>query len=73
MRQRDFGKRERDSLLSTLAARKLNTLLGLWVTGAAAVLAVYAGCQAELAVALFAISAGLNTLTGELSHCSYLS
>ena len=54
-------------LLSTLAARKLNTLLGLWVTGAAAVLAVYAGCQAELAVALFAISAGLNTLTGETS------
>ena len=50
-------------LLSTLSIRKLNTLLGLWVTGAAAVLAVYSGCQAELAVALFAISAGLNTLT----------
>ena len=54
-------------LLSTLTVRKLNTLLGLWVTGAAAVLAVYAGCQAELAVALFAISAGLNTLTGDMS------
>jgi len=37
--------------------------LGLWVTAAAAVLAVYVGCQAELAVFLFAIAAGLNTLT----------
>ena len=34
----------------------MNTLLGLWLTGAAAVLAVYAGCQAELAVFLFAVS-----------------
>jgi len=50
-------------LLSTLTVRKVNTLLGLWLTGAAAVLAVYAGCQAELAVFLFAVAAGLNTLT----------
>ena len=50
-------------LLSTLRIRKLNTLLGLWVTGATAVLAVYSGCHAELAVALFAITTGLNTLT----------
>jgi ACS family sodium-dependent inorganic phosphate cotransporter-like MFS transporter 5 len=50
-------------LLSTLTVRKLNTLLGLWVTAAAAILAVYAGCRAELAVTLFAVSAGLNTLT----------
>ena len=35
---------------------QVNTLLGLWLTGAAAVLAVYAGCQAELAVFLFAVS-----------------
>ena len=34
---------------------QLNTLLGLWLTGAAAVLAVYAGCHAELAVFLFAV------------------
>ena len=63
-------------LLSTLAVRKLNTLLGLWVTAAAAVLAVYAGCSAELAVTLFAIAAGLNTLTVWLkitSHCLYPS
>ena len=38
-------------------------MLGLWVTGLASVLAVYAGCQAELAVSLFAVAAGLNTMT----------
>ena len=50
-------------LAATLTIRKVNTLLGLWVSAAAAVLAVYAGCQAELAVSLFAVAAGLNLLT----------
>jgi len=50
-------------IMSTLHIRKLNTFIGLWVTGACAVLATYAGCHAELAVALFALAAGLNTLT----------
>ena len=50
-------------VLRTITIRKLNTMLGLWLTGLASVLAVYAGCQAELAVALFAVAAGLNTMT----------
>ena len=50
-------------MAATLTIRKVNTLLGLWVSAAAAVLAVYAGCQAELAVSLFAVAAGLNLLT----------
>ena len=50
-------------LMTTLRIRKLNTVIGLWVTGACAVLATYAGCNAELAVALFALAAGLNTMT----------
>jgi len=50
-------------IMSTLKIRKVNTVIGLWVTGACAVLATYAGCNAELAVALFALAAGLNTMT----------
>ena len=50
-------------LVRTITVRKVNTMLGLWLTGLAAVLAVYAGCQAELAVSLFAVAAGLNTMT----------
>ena len=50
-------------IISTILIRKINTILGLWVTGACAVLAVYSGCQAELAVTLFALAAGLNLLT----------
>ena len=50
-------------LLATLTIRKINTILGLWVTGACGVLAVYSGCNAELAVTLFALAAGLNLLT----------
>ena len=50
-------------LVSTLTIRKINTFLGLWVTGLCSVLAVYSGCQAELAVTLFALAAGLNLLT----------
>ena len=50
-------------VMRTINIRKINTMLGLWVTGLASVLAVYAGCQAELAVALFAVAAGLNTMT----------
>merc|ERR1719431_391802 len=49
--------------MSTLRIRKVNTVIGLWVTGACAVLATYAGCHAELAVTLFALAAGLNTMT----------
>ena len=50
-------------LLKTLTIRKINTILGLWLPGACALLAVVAGCQAELAVVLFALAAGLNTLS----------
>ena len=50
-------------VMRTINIRKINTMLGLWVTGLASVLAVYAGCQAELAVSLFAVAAGLNTMT----------
>ena len=50
-------------IISTILIRKINTILGLWVTGTCAVLAVYSGCQAELAVTLFALAAGLNLLT----------
>ena len=50
-------------LIQTLTIRKINTFLGLWVTGGCAVLAVSAGCQAYIAVTLFALAAGLNTLT----------
>ena len=50
-------------LMQTLTIRKLNTFIGLWVSGACAVLAVAAGCCAELAVILFALAAGLNVLT----------
>ena len=49
--------------MSTLRIRKINTFLGLWVTGACVVLAAYVGCHAELAVFLFALAAGLNLLT----------
>ena len=38
-------------------------MVGLWVTGACVVMAVYIGCQAKLAVALLALAAGLNTMT----------
>jgi len=50
-------------ILSTIVIRKINTFIGLWVTGACVVLAAYVGCQAELAVFLFALAAGLNLLT----------
>ena len=50
-------------IMSTIRIRKVNTVIGLWVTGACAVLATYAGCHAELAVTLFALAAGLNTMT----------
>jgi len=50
-------------IMSTLNIRKLNTFIGLWVSGACVVLAAYVGCQAELAVTLFALAAGLNLLT----------
>ena len=50
-------------VLKTLTIRKINTILGLWLPGACALLAVVAGCQAELAVVLFALAAGLNTLS----------
>ena len=50
-------------LVRTLTIRKVNTVLGLWLTGLCVVLAVYAGCHAELAVTLFALAAGLNLLT----------
>ena len=50
-------------VVRTLTIRKINTVLGLWVTGLCVVQAVYAGCQAELAVILFALAAGLNTMT----------
>lgn len=50
-------------LMSTIRVRKLNTFLGLWVTAAASVLAVYAGCRTELALFLFALAVGLNTVT----------
>ena len=50
-------------IMSTIHIRKVNTVIGLWVTGACAVLATYAGCNAELAVSLFALAAGLNTMT----------
>ena len=33
-------------VLSTLTIRKINTVLGLWVTAICSVLAVYSGCQA---------------------------
>ena len=49
---------------------QVNTLLGLWLTGAAAVLAVYAGCQAELAVFLFAVS--WNWIDNQFLICSEL-
>ena len=49
--------------LKTLTIRKMNTIMGLWLPGACALLAVVAGCQAELAVVLFALAAGLNTLS----------
>ena len=51
------------NLMRTLTIRKLNTFIGLWVSGACAVLAVASGCRAELAVSLFALAAGLNVLT----------
>ena len=50
-------------IMSTIHIRKINTILGLWLTGACSVLAVYSGCRAELAVTLFALAAGLNLLT----------
>jgi len=50
-------------IMSTIHIRKLNTFIGLWVTGGCVVLAAYAGCHAELAVLLFALAAGLNLLT----------
>ena len=53
----------RRGLVRTLTIRKVNTVLGLWLTGLCVVLAVYAGCHAELAVTLFALAAGLNLLT----------
>ena len=50
---------------------QVNTLLGLWLTGAAAVLAVYAGCQAELAVFLFAVSS--SSISSSLHPSSHPS
>ena len=51
------------NVMKTLTIRKLNTFIGLWVSGICAVLAVASGCQAVLAVCLFALAAGLNVLT----------
>lgn len=51
------------NVISTLRIRKINTIIGLWVTGICVVLAGYAGCNGVLAVILFLISAGLNTFT----------
>ena len=51
------------AVVRTITIRKINTVLGLWLTGLCVVLAVYAGCQAELAVTLFVLAAGLNLLT----------
>ena len=50
-------------MLNILTIRKINTILGLWVTGVCAVLAVASGCNAELAVTLFSLAAGLNNLS----------
>ena len=50
-------------ILSTIAIRRINTWLGLWVTGACTAIAGYAGCNGELTVALLVLSAGLNFLT----------
>ena len=49
--------------ISTIHIRKLNTVIGLWVTGGCAAMAGYAGCNGELTVILFILSAGLNTFT----------
>ena len=49
--------------MSTINIRKLNTAIGLWVTGALTAIAGYAGCNGELTVALFVLSAGINFFT----------
>ena len=49
--------------MSTINIRKLNTWIGLWVTGAFTAVAGYAGCSGEFTVALFILSAGLNFFT----------
>jgi len=58
--------------MSTIRVRKLNTFLGMWVSAAAAVLAVYAACEAELAVFLFAIAAGCFAVSAAGCKCSML-
>merc|ERR1719186_2207040 len=50
-------------IMSTINIRKLNTWIGLWVTGAFTAIAGYAGCSGEFTVALFILSAGLNFFT----------
>ena len=50
-------------IMSTIHIRKVNTVIGLWVPGAYAVLAIYAGCNADLALTLFARAAGLNNMS----------
>ena len=50
-------------IMSTINIRKLNTAIGLWVTGAFTAIAGYAGCNGEFTVALFVLSAGLNFFT----------
>jgi len=51
------------NIISTLWIRRINTIIGLWVTGLCIVLAGYAGCEAPLAILLLLLSAGLNTFT----------
>ena len=50
-------------ILSTITIRRINTWIGLWITGACTALAGYAGCNGELTVALLVMSAGLNFFT----------
>ena len=50
-------------ILSTITIRRINTWIGLWITGACTAIAGYAGCNGELTVALLVFSAGLNFFT----------
>ena len=56
----------RKHVFSTLAIRKINTVLGLAVPAIFIVLAGYIGCNAAAATAFFSLSVAFNALTGNV-------
>lgn len=60
----------RRKIMSTVAIRKMNTSLGLFIPAVSVVMAGYIGCDVAAAVAFFTISVAFNGLTGKQQTCN---